>query len=142
MKLKAIIMMSSVPQFIDVEDKIVGPLTWKQLGWMIAMGVTVLILGAIFGTIPGIIIGIPVVLLFLALAFYKPNGFPMTTFIAHTAIFLFRPKVAVWERPIPTMMPVKSQAETPGEAVPANEEKQLNHDKLKELARIMDSQRR
>ena len=36
-------MISNVPQFIDTEDKIVGPLTAKQLGWMAVGGVLFLI---------------------------------------------------------------------------------------------------
>ena len=37
-------MLFNVPQYIDVEDKIVGPLTGKQLLWMIGMGIMLLVL--------------------------------------------------------------------------------------------------
>lgn len=132
-------MMSSVPQFIDVEDKIAGPLTWKQLGWMMAMGGIVLTLLGILGTGVGIVISIPVVLLFLALAFYKPNGFPMTAFIGQAFMFMFRPKMAVWERPTPMMTSVKPAA--PKEVVEeVSTSKTMTPDKLKELARLIDSQ--
>jgi len=132
-------MMSSVPQFIDVEDKIAGPLTWKQLGWMMAMGAIVLTLLGMLGTGAGIVISIPVVLLFLALAFYKPNGFPMTAFIGQAFMFMFRPKMAVWERPTPVMTSVKSA--TPKQVVEeVSPSKALTPDKLKELARLIDSQ--
>ena len=70
-------MMFNVPQFIDVEDKIAGPLTVKQLLWMIGM---VAVLLAIFFSLDGavmVIAAIPVVLLFVALAFYRPNGQPL-----------------------------------------------------------------
>lgn len=134
-------MRSSVPQFIDVEDKIVGPFTWKQLGWMIVLMVTLILLRLTLGTTLSIVIGIPVVLLFLAFAFYKPNGFPMTTFIAHAIFFLFRPKMAVWERPISAPVSVAPSTTAPKEQDRSNEEKQLNRGTLKELARIIDSQR-
>ena len=132
--------MSSVPQFIDIEDKVAGPLTWKQLGWMMAMGAIVLTLLGVLGTGAGIVVSIPVVLLFVALAFYKPNGFPMTAFIGQATLFLFRPKMAVWERPTPVMTSVKSEApkEVAQEVVG---DKALTPDKLKELARLIDSQR-
>lgn len=131
--------MSSVPQFIDVEDKIAGPLTWKQLGWMMAMGAIVLTLLGVLGTGAGIVVSIPVVLLFLALAFYRPNGFPMTAFIGQSFMFMFRPKMAVWERPTPVMTSVKSAA--PKEAVEEiSPSRALTPDKLKELARLIDSQ--
>ncbi|EKD71060.1 MAG: hypothetical protein ACD_46C00281G0001, partial [uncultured bacterium] len=37
-------MLINVPQYIDVEDKVAGPLTIKQLGWLIALGIMLLIL--------------------------------------------------------------------------------------------------
>lgn len=135
--------MSSVPQFVDVEDKIAGPLTWKQLLWMIAMGAVLLILFTTFGTTLAIVFGIPVVLLFIALAFYKPNGFTLASFIGQGVLFLFRPKVAVWERPVMPMVSVKPRSEnTQAQVAEAQPDKQLTRDKLKELARLMDSQGR
>jgi len=134
--------MSSVPQFVDVEDKIAGPLTWKQLLWMIAMGAVLLVLFTTFGTTLAIVFGIPVVLLFIALAFYKPNGFTLASFIGQAVLFLFRPKVAVWERPVMPMVSVKPREDTKAQVVEAQPDKQLTRDKLKELARLMDNQGR
>lgn len=131
-------MMSSVPQFVDVEDKIAGPLTWRQLLWMIAMGAVLLVLFTTFGTTLAIVFGIPVVLLFIALAFYKPNGFTLSSFIGQAVLFLFRPKVAVWERPVMPMVSVKSRSENNKPQEEVQPEKQLTRDTLKELARIMD----
>lgn len=133
--------MFSVPQFIDVEDKIAGPLTWKQLLWMIAMGASILIIFGIFDTTLAIILTIPVVLLFCLLAFYKPGGFPMTTFIGNFVLFLFRPKVAVWERPALAIHTAKATPTKESAPVENPADKQLNHDKLVELARIMDRKR-
>ncbi len=130
--------MSSVPQFVDVEDKIAGPLTWRQLLWMIAMGAVLLVLFTTFGTTLAIVFGIPVVLLFIALAFYKPNGFTLSSFIGQAVLFLFRPKVAVWERPVMPMVSVKSRSENNKPQEEVQPEKQLTRDTLKELARIMD----
>jgi uncharacterized protein (DUF58 family) len=136
-------MMSSVPQFVDVEDKIAGPLTWKQLLWMIAMGAVLLVLFTTFGTTIAIIFGIPVVILFLALAFYKPNGFTLSSFIGQAVLFLFRPKVAVWERPVMPMVSVKPRAENKeSKASFVQPEKHLTRGTLKELARMMDNQGR
>ncbi|MDP2838088.1 MAG: PrgI family protein [Candidatus Moranbacteria bacterium] len=135
-------MMFSVPQFIDVEDKIAGPLTWRQLLWMIAMGAALLTIFAVFDTTLAILLAIPVVILFCLMAFYKPGGFPMTTFIGNFFMFLFRPKVAVWERPALVTRTSKAAPTTEGALVENSVEKQLNHDKLVELARIMDSQGR
>jgi hypothetical protein len=136
-------MMSSVPQFVDVEDKVAGPLTWKQLLWLMAMGAVLLIIFLMFDTGAGIVLSLPVIVLFLALAFYKPNGFPMSMFISQAVLFMFRPKVAVWERPASPMISVKPKEE-PKKEISSSENmaKDLNREKLRELARIMDSQGR
>lgn len=130
-------MMFSVPQFIDIEDKIAGPLTWKQLGWMMGMGATMLIVFALFDTALAIIIGIPVVLLFCALAFYKPNGFSLISFMGSSFLFLFRPKIAVWERPQGTAM--KAAPPTPVQATEVHVvDKRMTPEKLAALARMID----
>lgn len=128
-------MMFNVPQFIDVEDKIVGPLTWRQLLWMIGMGATLLTFFNIFEKIPFVIIAIPTVLLFVAFAFYRPNGFPMTTFVFYAILFLFSPKVAVWERPVVDRPKIKEPEKT--EEI-QNTVKQIEPKKLAELAKILD----
>ena len=129
-------MQFNVPQFIDVEDKIAGPLTWKQLLWMIGMGASLMVLFGVFATTFALILAIPTALLFIAFAFYKPNGFPMTTFAFHGIIFLFRPKVAVWERPV-RKLPSLTQAAPSKTAAPV-QKKEITEEKLKELARILD----
>lgn len=93
-------MMTSVPQFIDVEDKVAGPLTWKQLGWMIAMGVCVFLLYTIFSGVLFYMVAVPTILFFVALAFLRPNGIAFPQFLFYSVTFLFRPKVSVWERPV------------------------------------------
>lgn len=128
--------MFSVPQFIDVEDKIAGPLTWRQLLWMIGMGAVLLVAFNTFDNTLAIIIAIPTVLIFVAFAFYRPNGFPLTTFVFYMILFLFRPKISVWERPthkpsVPKAPEKKAEADTGI--------KQINQEKLRELARILDS---
>ncbi len=92
-------MMFNVPQFIDVEDKIAGPLTAKQLLWMIGMGAAILLVrlftggGAVM-----FILSVPVVIVFVLLAFYRPNGQSLISFVLHGVFYLFRPKVSVWRR--------------------------------------------
>ncbi|HAV11624.1 MAG TPA: hypothetical protein DCX32_03730 [Candidatus Moranbacteria bacterium] len=91
-------MLFNVPQYIDVEDKVVGPLTVKQLLWMIAAGVLTLLMWAVLPKPVFFIIAIPEVLLFVALAFYKPYGQPLISFVFAGVMFLFGPKIYVWRR--------------------------------------------
>lgn len=130
-------MMSSVPQFIDIEDKIAGPLTWRQLLWMIGMGVLLLVVYNMVGGAGFIVLAVPIVLVFSALAFYRPQGQPLISFVGHGFFFLFRPKVAVWERPVirpQAVAPMKKNSLT----TEANETKGVSRERLRALAQILD----
>lgn len=129
-------MMFSTPQFIDVEDKIAGPLTWRQLLWMIGMGITLLVIYTMIGSVVFFVLAVPVILLFCALAFYRPQGQPLIVFLFHGLSFFFRPKVAVWERPVarPKAAPVEVVA-----AKPVSREKQISPEELRRLASLMDN---
>jgi hypothetical protein len=93
-------MIFSVPQYIDVEDKVAGPFTAKQLGWMFGMGATLLIFWSLFDTQTFWMLAIPTAMAFVALAFYRPHGRPLIAFIGSGIYFLFRPKVYVWRREV------------------------------------------
>ena len=91
-------MLFSVPQYIDVEDKIAGPLTAKQFLWMLGMGAILIVLWNIFEQGVFFVIAVPVCLTFAALAFYKPQGVHLVTFIGYGLSFLLQPKIYVWRR--------------------------------------------
>ena len=88
----------NVPQFIDVEDKVAGPLTAKQLLWMFGMGATLMMLWGLLDRTAFFLSAVPVAALFVALAFYKPHGRPLISFVFYGILFLFRPKMYVWKR--------------------------------------------
>jgi hypothetical protein len=69
-------MQFQVPQFIDVEDKIVGPLSFKQFAYILAAGATAFIGVRVFPLWLGIPLALPLIGFFLALAFLKINGRP------------------------------------------------------------------
>lgn len=91
-------MLFGVPQFIDIEDKIAGPLTGKQLLWMFGMGAALLVLWNTLEKKAFFVAAIPVTLLFCAFAFYRPYNQSLAKFVGHSLVFLFRSKVYVWKR--------------------------------------------
>ena len=91
-------MLFNTPQYIEIEDKIVGPLTAKQLMWMFGMGAVLLILWGFLDKTTFFITAIPVGLIFCALAFYRPHGQPLIKFIMWGISFMFQPKTYVWRR--------------------------------------------
>jgi hypothetical protein len=92
-------MQYSVPQFIDVEDKVIGPLSIKQFLYILAGAGMLFVLWTIAPSIEVFLIpAVPVLGIFLALAFFKVNGRPFTNFLSAAMQYLIRPKVLIWRR--------------------------------------------
>ena len=92
-----------VPQNIDLEDKIVGPFTMKQFGYLMAGGALVYAIYQVFlpyenGTIYAVILGAPVAILVVCLTFIKVNDRPFEYFILSLFKFIFNPKKMIWQR--------------------------------------------
>ncbi len=106
-----------VPQFIEIEDKIFGPLTWRQflyLGGGLGMAV-VLFLRLPF--ILFVILGLPLAILAGALAFYPVNNRPFSYFLESMINYFSGSKLYLWRHdevtykisdnePTPTSSPV------------------------------------
>lgn len=131
-------MQITVPQYIDVEDKIVGPLTAKQLGWMIGLGVLLMILWKMTSRPVFFIVGIPSVLIFVGMAFYKPYGQPLGSFVIFGIMYFFRPKIYFWKRPQPAAMKIPQKAKAGNQM--QQQEKNFSSESLHELAELLDSE--
>lgn len=129
-------MLFNVPQYIDVEDKIVGPLTGKQLLWMISMGVILLILWSTVSRAIFFIVGIPVALIFIAFAFYRPYSQPLIKFIIHAVLFLFRPKVYTWKRTAKGTQITKKKVAP----VSIKEDRSMTREDIEALAKTLDTE--
>lgn len=130
-------MLINVPQYIDVEDKIAGPLTMKQLGWLIALGIILLIMWNIMPSVVFFIIGFPITILFSALAFYKPYGQPLGNFVVFAVMYYFRPKIYVWKRTPEKERTIEKVVQTQNIQV---SDKKMTHENLKSLAQLLDSE--
>lgn len=129
-------MLVNVPQFIDVEDKIVGPLTAKQLGWIAAGGVVFLVLWGYLNTQALILTGIADAAIFGALAFYRPYNQSLFTFITSSISFVFRPKIYVWQK-----MSEKQKAESKKiikKPDGAETTKKRDMERIKEISQMLD----
>lgn len=86
-----------IPQFIEVEDKIFGPLTLKQFIYLAGAGGVVFVLWRVFPIFIAIIIAIPVIVLALALAFYKINKRPFVFVLESAFRYLLSNRLYVWK---------------------------------------------
>ena len=87
-----------VPQFIDVEDKIFGPLTLKQFVYVAGgAGITV-ILFTFLNKFFAFILAAPFIGVSVALAFYKPNNRPFVFSLESMIHYFFGEKLYVWKK--------------------------------------------
>ena len=88
-----------VPQFIEVEDKIFGPLTTKQFFYLLGGGgISFLVWFFIENRILSIIIASPFVGLAAALAFMKVNGRPFIDVLSNSITYITKPRLYLWQK--------------------------------------------
>lgn len=90
--------MKIVPQYVDIEDKIVGPLTWKQLGWYFGGGVILVILWRTLDVSAFYTAAVPIVIIVSLFAFYKPKGLTLIAFVGYAILYAFKPRKYIWQR--------------------------------------------
>lgn len=94
-----------VPQFIDVENKIFGPLTLRQFIYLAGGGgISAIAWFLIPYRFIALLIIIPVALFSLALAFYKINGKPFIEIVEAFFFYMINTKLFIWQqrrRPAP-----------------------------------------
>ncbi len=98
-----------VPQFIDIEDKIFGPLTFKQFIYLLggAGGIFVL-----YSTLPlflAIILGLPIGIFSLALAFYTVNNQPFVKILENAFYYISSSRLYLWKKAPPKLLPKKPE---------------------------------
>ncbi|MDD9867784.1 MAG: PrgI family protein [Candidatus Campbellbacteria bacterium] len=91
-------MQFKVPQFLEVEDKVAGVLTFKQLVY-VAGSAAMIFLGVSFlGLVWGILATSPFVLLGVLLGFVKYNGRPFIFIIESGFYYYISKKFYSWHR--------------------------------------------
>lgn len=134
-------MQFQIPQFIEVEDKIFGPLTFRQFVYL-AGGIGSAYL--VFRMLP-FIIALPlmgvIVGLAATLAFFQYNGRPFILAIEHGFYFLLHPKLYLWnnERKLQKAAAKKTDFGAQGSQVYVPK---LSDSKLHELSWALDIKER
>jgi hypothetical protein len=87
-----------VPQFIEIEDRIIGPFTWRQflyLGGGVGMGVVLFLTTPFFVFL---LFGLPLAIIALALAFYPVNNRPFSFFLEAMFNYFYNYRLYLWRR--------------------------------------------
>lgn len=130
-------MLFNVPQFTDIEDKIVGPFTAKQMGWLALGAVFLFISWGLLDSQAFFVAMIIIGLIFGALAFYRPYNQPLIQLVFSGVSFIFRPKMYVWRRVYDTMSNVRKTG-TRKVAKKETPKKKLDYKKIEDLGKILD----
>jgi len=85
-----------VPQFIEVEDKIFGPLSFRQFAYLAGAAGFCVIVYNFFGFFLTVLMGGPFVLLAVLLAFYKPNNRPFSETLRAMVSYAMARKLYLW----------------------------------------------
>jgi hypothetical protein len=92
-------MQFQVPQFIEIEDKIFGPLTLKQFLYLAGgAGAVIALYIYIPWKIVAIIIDIPIIAFALALTFYKINDKPFVDVVQSAFYYFLGSKLFLWKK--------------------------------------------
>jgi hypothetical protein len=128
-----------VPQFIEVEDKIFGPLTWKQFVFMgggVGVGVVIFLYLPFFYAV---LLGLPIVAFAAALAFYKVNNRSFVDILAAGFAFYTKNQQYIWRKEEKTQQVAPVKAPVPA---PDRQKITLSGNKLHDLALSLDIQDR
>ena len=88
-----------VPQFITVEDKVIGNyLTLKQFAFVGAGALLILGMRAILAPFLFFPLAILIGILAGGLAFFRYNEQPFPTVVKNGIVFFFRPRVYIWKK--------------------------------------------
>lgn len=95
-----------VPQFIDIEDKIFGPLTWRQFVYLgggigicfVTMFILPSVLPSFISWMIILFLGIPLALLAGALAFFPINNRPFSYFLEAIYKYISSVKLYLWNK--------------------------------------------
>lgn len=103
-----------VPQFIEIEDKIFGPFTWRQFVYLLGGVGFALVLFIAAPLFIFILLGIPTAGVAVLLAFYPVNNRPFSIFLESVFTFYQSGNTYFWRKEQATVY--KGSAETVVEA--------------------------
>jgi len=91
-------MQFKVPQFIDVEDKLFGPFTFRQFVYLAGGAGIIFVIYKVLPLWIGIFLIIPIGILSVLLTFYKVNGKPFIFYLQAGISYFASGKLYIWKQ--------------------------------------------
>jgi len=103
-----------VPQFIDVEDKIIGRITVRQFAISIVGGLFIFLEYKLSDFALFIFMAVPTAIVFGTVAFLKINGMPFHYFLINFAETMKKSRLRLWGKmPYTRYVTIEKKIETP-----------------------------
>lgn len=125
-----------VPQFIEIEDKIFGPFTFRQFVYLAGGAAAAFIIYTILPFFIAILLIVPTIGFSLALTFYKINGKPFIFIVEAAFKYFFSSKLYIWKK-VSSIVSAKD-TEKPEESQDLSFVPRLSDSKLKDLSWSLD----
>lgn len=127
-----------VPQFIDIEDKIFGPFTFRQFVFLIGGAGMIFVLYKLLPLWIGIFFILPIAGLTICLVFVKINSKPFIYYLEAAFNYYISSKLYIWKQRL-VKKEEKQEEEVPAPTTVSNMP-MLSDSRLKDLAWSLDVQ--
>lgn len=129
-----------VPQFIDIENRIIGPITVRQFLIMLVAGLFIFICYKLSNFTSFIIETVIIVVIFGLIAFFKVNGQPVHYFVLNFIQTLIRPRLRIWQKII-NREEIEYKIKQPVQEtkILPSRKQMISSTRLEELALIIDT---
>jgi hypothetical protein len=136
-------MQYAVPQFIEVEDKVIGPLTTKQFLYLVVGGVFLLITWALADLSLFILLAFVTAIVVIPFAFIKMNGRPFEKYLVAAVKYFTSPKVRLWLRDVKASETKATDSNRRGQVLSRAQteevgDKTFNRSRIQKLSQILD----
>ncbi len=130
-----------VPQFLDVEPKIIGPITGRQFAILLSVLLAEFILyRLVLNIVALLLIGLPILGIGILFAFAKVNGQPFHYIMLNMIQTFRKPRLRVWDKNM-TIAEIKARQIKEVTAPPPEplKKKSLERSRLSELSLIANT---
>ncbi len=129
-------MQFQMPRFLDIEDKVIGPLTFKQFIFLGGGGGLAYVAYTYLGWTWGFVFIALFAGLGISLAFWKPNSRPAIVMLQAFLKHYTKNRMYVWQRP--TVAERNSEKKVVEEVEKVAERRNYDHNKIESLSWSLD----
>ena len=134
-------MQFKVPQKIDMEDKIIGPLTMKQFVYLMVGGMILYATIKSYNVMLIAFLGVPAGLLALCLTFIKVQDQPFSKFMLSFISYSYKPKKRLWQKDWQKEGEASIIKKDVVKAPPVDLHKNIQKEELQRLSGVLDTKK-